>query len=238
MGRISRVSARVEAQRAQRRCGQRVGRAELGTQHAEQRLRQREDRHRQQHEVDAVEELHGAEGEARHVGRDVLADRREHEPEHDHHHALDELAARGERGDRGEREHRDREVVGRVEGERHLRERRRRQQQEHRGDGAAGERAVGRDRERLARLALPRQRVAVECGRDRARLAGRVDQDRRGRAAEDGAVVDAGHQDQRGGGVELVGERDHERDRGDRPEARDHADHGADRGSRRGPSPG
>ena len=73
-----------------------------------------------------------------------------------------------------------------------------------------------------------RHLVAVERGDDRGRLAGDVDQDRRGRAAILRAVIDAGEHDQRADRIEPEGDRQQHRDRRDRPDAGQHADQRAD----------
>ena len=70
--------------------------------------------------------------------------------------------------------------------------------------------------------------VALERGRHRGALAGRVDQDRGGRAAIHAAVIDAGEHDQRAAGIELVGDRQQQRDRQRRADAGQHADRGAE----------
>ena len=78
-----------------------------------------------------------------------------------------------------------------------LRERRRDQHQAEHADRAGDERGDRGDAERRARAALARHLVAVDAGDDRGRLAGHVEQDRGGRAAVLGAVVDAGEHDDR-----------------------------------------
>ena len=95
-------------------------------------------------------------------------------------------------------------------------------------DGAGDERPDGGDREGGARPALPRHLVAVEQRDDRAGLAGDVDEDRRGRAAVHGAVVDAREHDQRGGGMHREGGRQEEGHGADGPDAGQHADDRAD----------
>ena len=61
------------------------------------------------------------------------------------------------------------------------------------------------------------------------RLARRVEQDRGGRAAIHGPVIDAAEHDEGGGGVELAGDRQEQRHGERRPDARQDADRGADR---------
>ena len=94
---------------------------------------------------------------------------------------------------------------------------------------AGDERADRRRRERGAGAPAPRHLVAFERGDDGGALARRVEQDRRGRAAVHGAVVDAGEQDEGGGRIDLEGDRQQQRDGQRRPEPRQHADRRADR---------
>jgi hypothetical protein len=86
-----------------------------------------------------------------------------------------------------------------------------------------------RYRQRLARLALARQRVAVETGGNGRGDPGRVDQDRGGRATENRAIIDPGQQNQRRRGVaDLDGYGDHDGDDRHGAQTRQHADEGAD----------
>ena len=103
------------------------------------------------------------------------------------------------------------------------------------GDGAGDERADGGGGQRLGAAALARHHVAVDGGDDRARFARRVEQDRGGRAAIHGAVVDAAEHDEGGGGIELGGDRQEQRHGERRADARQHADGGADRDAQRRP---
>ena len=200
----------------------------LGAQDGHQGFRQREGRHDEQQERDAVHEIDHAQREARHPLRLVRADGGEHEADDRHQQRLDHRALAGERRDSDEAQHHEREVVGRVERQRHARERRRRDEQEQRRDDAAREGRVGRDGQRLARMPRPRHRVAVERGGDGGGDARRVDQDGRCRAAEDGAVIDRRHEDDARRGLQRRRDRDHQRDGRHGSEPRQHADEGAD----------
>ena len=101
-------------------------------------------------------------------------------------------------------------------------------------DGAGEERADGRDAERHAGAALAGHLVAVERRDDGGRLARDVDQDRRGRAAVLGAVIDAGQHDQCAGGIEPEGDRQQHGDGGDGTDAGQHADQRADETAQEG----
>ena len=178
-------------------------------------------------EIEPVPKHRDAERVARGAAVDVGADEAEQEPDHDHGDRLDHRAVRQHhRGD--EPEHHQREIVRRVEllGERG--ERRRERADEHRADAAGEERAERRHRERGAGAALLGHLVAVDAGDDRGRLARHVDQDRGGRAAILGAVVDAGQHHQRGERVEPVGDRQQDGDGRDRPDPGQHADERAE----------
>ena len=100
--------------------------------------------------------------------------------------------------------------------------------------GAGEERADGSNAERHAGAALAGHLVAVERRDHGGGLAGNVDQDRRGRAAVLGAVIDAGQHDQRAGGIEPEGDRQQHGDGGDRADARQHADERADEAAQEG----
>ena len=94
--------------------------------------------------------------------------------------------------------------------------------------------ADGRNAERHAGAALAGHLVAVEGGHHGGRLAGNVDQDRGGRAAVLGAVIDAGQHDQRADRVEPEGDRQQHRDGGDRPDAGKDANQSADEAAQEG----
>ena len=87
----------------------------------------------------------------------------------------------------------------------------------------------GGDGQRLAGLPLARQGVSVKRRGDGTGDSRRVDQNGRGGAAEDGAVIDPGKQDQRRRRIpDLDGDRDHDRDDRHRTKTRKHADQCAD----------
>ena len=115
-----------------------------------------------------------------------------------------------------EAEHHQREILGRSEQQRERGQRRAERGDQHGRDAAGDERADGRDRERRSGAALARHLVAVERGHHRGRFARYVDQDRRGRAAILGAVVDAGQHDQRADRRQSEGDRQQHRDRRER----------------------
>ena len=111
-------------------------------------------------------------------------------------HGLEHRAARQRHG-RDQAEHHQREILGGVELEREVGQRRREGGDDQRRDAAGEERPQRRDAQRRPGPALPRHLVAVEHGDDRRHLARQIDQDRGRRAAVGGAVVDAGQHDQR-----------------------------------------
>jgi hypothetical protein len=91
------------------------------------------------------------------------------------------------------------------------------------------ERGAERGGERLTAVPLAGHRIAVEGGRHRPRLARDVEQDRRDRSAEERAPVEAGEQDDRGGGIHGERQREQDRDPVGAAQARQHADDGAER---------
>ena len=83
----------------------------------------------------------------------------------------------------------------------------------------------GGDGQCLARLTLPRHRVAVEARCDCARNTGRIQQDRRRRAAENSAVIHARQQDQRSSRIAHRNRHgDHDRNDRHRPQSGQHPD--------------
>ena len=137
------------------------------------------------------------------------------------------VAERGRDGDEGE--HHQREVVGRPEREGELHHPGGDEGEPEGGDQARYERPYcGRGQCRPA-PALARHLVALERGDDRGALTRGIEQDRGGRAAVHATVVDAGEHDQRGGRVELVGDRQQQRHGQRRPDSGQHADSGAER---------
>ena len=96
---------------------------------------------------------------------------------------------------------------------------------------AAGKkRSDRRDGERRTGTALFRHLVPVKRRDHRRRLAWNVDEDRGGRAAILGAVVDAGQHDQRTDRRQAEGDRQQHGDGGEWTHARQHSDQGADHG--------
>jgi hypothetical protein len=180
-------------------------------------------------EVDAGEDIRDAEGVALDTGVGVDPDGREHEADQRADQRLHRVGA-DERGEAGEGEDHQRHVVGRLEGHAEARERRAEQRQQHDRDRAADEGGDGRQRERLAGLAAPGHRVAVERGHHRARVARHVEKDGRDAAAVLGAVVDTGEQDERAlrRQAEAVGDRQQDRDPVDRADAGQRADQRAE----------
>ena len=128
-------------------------------------------------------------------------------------------------GDRDEGEHHQREVVGRPEDEGQLGDGRRREREHERGERAGDERADRRGRERGR---APRPRRAMRLPSSAVMIAplspGRVQQDRRGRAAVHRAVEDAGEHDEGAGRVHLHRHREEQRDRERRADAGQDAD--------------
>ena len=154
-------------------------------------------------------------------------------PDQDHGHRPEDRAARQHHREDEAHDH-QREILCRAEHQGEARERSAERRDDEGRHRAGEERADGRDAERHAGAALAGHLVAVERGDHGGRLAGNVDQDRRGRAAVLGAVIDAGQHDQRAGGIEPEGDRQQHGDGGDRADAGQHADQRADEAAQEG----
>ena len=196
-------------------------------------LAQSEHAHAQRHEVEPVGDLRQVEGEARRAGLDVGADQAQQQAQHDHGERL-EQRARGQRHRGHQAQHHQREILGRAELERHVGKRRREQRQDHGRHRAGEERAQGGGRQGLAGPALLGHLIAVDRGHHRGAFARQVDQDRGGRAAVLGAVIDAREHDQGRDRRQREGQRQEHGDGGQRPQAGQHADRGAEQAADEG----
>ena len=200
-----------------------AARAQLGR-HV-QRLADREQPDGHDHDVDPVAELVDAERQPRLARQLVDPDEPDQQPDRQRREAADQRRRR-QRRHRRERQQRQREVVLGAE--------------LHRQADATGsatsvssddpdrpghERADRRRRQRGSPAPAFGHLEALDRGRHRRRLARRVQQDRRRRAAVHAARVDAGEQDERADRVvEVERDRQQQRDRQRRPDPRQHAD--------------
>ena len=183
--------------------------------HGEQDLADAEEADHRDEEVESLEQLHEPEGKAQLSRHRVDPDGGQSEA---HHHGGDGLERRalGHAHERAERQEIDRKEFRRAELEREPRDDGRDEGDEHHRDQGTDEGRGERRRERRARAPLLRQRIAVEGGRDRPRLARDVEQDRGDGAAEQRAPVDAREQDDGGGGAAGLlrhGKRERQQDR-------------------------
>ena len=190
---------------------------------AREDLADAEQSHRQDDELDAVEQPHLAEIEARDAGLRIDADGAEEEPGDARRQPLQDR--RADRGERRQAEHDEGEIFRRPEGERRARQRRRQQHEAEGAERSGDAGADGGDAERGAGAALQGHLVAVDAGHDGARLAGHADEHGGERAAVLRAVIDAGEHDDGGGRARAVGERQEQGDGGRRSDARQHPDH-------------
>src|SRR5262249_4504859 len=101
--------------------------------------------------------------------------------------------------------------------------------------GAGGNGADGRGRGRGARAAVTGHLVALERRDDGGALAGRVEENRRSRAAVHRAVIDAGEKNECRGRLDLEGDRQEQRDGQRRAEAGKDADRSSQRGADQAP---
>nr|GAJ37124.1 hypothetical 31.6 kDa protein in TAR-I ttuC' 3'region [Bradyrhizobium sp. DOA9] len=186
--------------------------------------------HRHRRKAEAVGKLRNVEGHARGAGLDVRTDHRKQQAEHDHRNRLQHRPL-GQHHREDQAKHHQREIFGRAERQCELRQGCAEQCDQDGRDAAGEERADRGDRQRGAGTPLLRHLVAVDGGHHRCRLAGYVDQDRRGRAAILRAVIDAGEHDQRAHRRQSEGDRQQHRDGRDGANTREHADQRADQGA-------
>ena len=132
-------------------------------------------------------------------------------------------------GDGGEGEQHQREIIRRAELQRERDDDRRKQRQRKCRERAGDERSDRGGGERRRAAAVLRHLVALDGGDDGGILARRVEQDRRGRGAVHGAVIDAAEHDEGADRIELAGRRQQHRDGERRADAGQHADGGAER---------
>ncbi|MNK94373.1 hypothetical protein D3C87_1145720 [compost metagenome] len=133
-------------------------------------------------EAQAVGQLRNVEAVARHARVDVGAHQAQQQADQDHADGL-EQRARSQYHGTDETEDHQREVFGRAELERDLRQRRRKRGKDQRAHAARKERAQPRGRERGPATPLLGHLVPIDHSDHGRRLAGQVDQDGGGRAA-------------------------------------------------------
>ena len=193
-----------------------------------QGLGHREQPHRHQHDLDAVQQFGHPAGVARLAGDLVQADQA--------HGQTDEQGGQATQGalsehrtHRGERQQHQHEIFRRAELDREFGNHRRKQGHHDRGDRARDERTDGGRGQRRTGAPALGHLVAFH-GRDHAGgFARGVQQDRRGRAAVHGTVIDAGKEDHRRRRIHLGRDRQqHGHCRG-RTDTWKHADGGAQR---------
>ena len=158
--------------------------------------------HGHQHDVDAVQQLDLAAGVARRARNLVHPNAARRQPDKQRrdaaHRALAQHRAHGGKG-----QHHQHEVFGRAQAHGKVGHVGRKQRHHHGGDGARHERADGRRGQRRTRAAVLGHLVALHGGDHAGRLAGGVEQNRGGRAAVHGAVVNAREEDHRGRDLDL-----------------------------------
>ena len=182
--------------------------------------------HRDQ-EVDAAQQLAGAEGHAQLAGHRIHADAGQQQPERHRDQGLVLLLA-PEADEGAEGQQIDREEFRRPEFERERGDQRRQEGDQQHRDQRADERRGERRGQRLGRPALLRHRIAVEGGCDRPRFARDIEQDRGDGAAEQRAPVDARQHHDGGGRVHGEGQRQQDRHAVRAAEPRQHADENAE----------
>ncbi len=113
--------------------------AACGVHHQKQRLGQGEHRHGQRDEGKARLQFHHPKGEARHVGQRAFAHGAHHQAQDRHHQRLADLPGARKGRDGRQAHNHQREILGRMEQQRHGRQRGRKDHQQDRADRAAGE---------------------------------------------------------------------------------------------------
>ena len=198
-----------------------------------ERLADREQPDRHQHDVDAVVELADAERQPRLAAHLIDPDQPDEEPDEQRQQAADQRAA-DQRGDGHKGQHGQREVVRRLQLDGEVGDRLGEEGQQQDPDRAGHEGADRRRRERRSATPALGHLVALDRGRHRRGLARRVEQDRRRRPAVHPAEVDAGEHDEGAGRLfEVEGDREQQRDRQRRPDPRQHADERAEQHAER-----
>ena len=178
-------------------------------------------------QMHAVPQIFDAPGEAGGSGDAVIADGRDHQADAPGEEAAQHPAAQAA-GDGDEGEDRQQEEFRRPEQEDELFCHRQHREHRHRADDSAERIGGGRGADRVSRLALLGQRIAVEAGRGIGRRARRVQEDRGERAAHRHRTHHAAGQRDGGEGFEAIGQRHQQRQRGGAAEPRQRAEHEAD----------
>ena len=143
-------------------------------QHQQQRFGQGKGRHGQEQKTEAVVEVRHAEAQALDAGR-IFAHRGQHQAQQGHHNGLEHLPGPRQGGDGGTAKQHQREVIRGLKAQAEPGQKRRQDEQQQGGDGAAHKGAVGGDGQRLAGLAAGGHGVAVKSAGHRPRDARRVD---------------------------------------------------------------
>ncbi len=177
-------------------------------------------------DLDTIEQIENAEGKPGLAGLQVYADQAQAEPDEQRRQPPQRAIAQSGR-DGYERQDHQREIIGRPERKCETHDPGRNERQGQRGEEPGDERSDGRRRERGTAPAFARHLVAFERCDDRSAFAGRVEQDRGGRATIHATVIDAREHDKRAGRIELIGDRQQKRHGQRRPDAWQNANGGA-----------
>ncbi len=148
------------------------------------------------HELNAVGQVHAVTGEAVHAAVGVDADRREEQADESGNEGFQWFVT-GHATQRDDGEHHQHKVLRRAEGDGPFRQQRGEQHHAAGGDEGADERTPGRQRQGNTGQALAGHRVTIEGGHDGRGFARDVQQDRADTPAIFAAQVHCGQQDQR-----------------------------------------
>ncbi len=191
------------------------------------RLAQGEQPDRKRRHFDAIEQFGDAESQPGLTGELVDADQPERQPDEQAGQSADRRISEGCRH-RDEGHAHQRKIILRPEAHREVDQPRRQKGETDGGDGARDKRADRSGGQRRTAAAGLGHLVALERGRHRCALAGRVDEDGGGGSAVHAAIIDPREHDQRAAGIELVGHRQQQRDRERGTDAGQYADRGAE----------
>ena len=168
-----------------------------------------------------------AEGHAQLAGDRIHADAGEQQSERKRDDGL-VLVLAAQPDERAEGQQIDREEFRRPEAQREGRDTGREEGDQQHGKQRADEGGSEGSGQRLGGLPLLRHRIAVEGGSHRPGFAGNIEQDRRDRAAEQRAPIDAGQHHDGGGRIHGEGQRQQDGDAVRPAQARQHADKNAE----------
>ena len=205
----------------------------LGVGHVHDDVGDAVDPHGEDREVETLLQREASEGVAKRPRLQVRADET-CKKSGERHREGPEKTSLGEHHRAREAEDHEGAVVGGAEQKGGFGQKRRKEGERRRGEGAAEKTCDRGGRKSRRGASRPRETVAVETGDDGARFAGKIQQDRRGASAVLGAVVNPREHDDGARGLERIGEGKEHGDRRHGSESGQHPDERAEEYARRG----